>query len=180
MHVRQIDFDSDDYDDYLALQRDLRSMVVSYPSAKESDPRAQQGRPRPAGRLRRAGPARITDEEVEAATYAHSSEDMPPRQVQDTKAAQEMRKRDVTGTSVAKALAKRGYRDVAEAVLNIQKQRVSGDYLHTSAILDPDFNVIAAVNDLNDYAGPGTGYRLEGERWAKIADIRHAIRPEDI
>ncbi len=175
-------FDSDDYDDYLALQRDLKVDGGLVPVSEEEVIRVRNKAARALQAVfEELGLPRITDEEVEAATYAHSSEDMPPRdKVQDTKAAQEMRKRDVTGTSVAKALAKRGYRDVAEAVLNIQKQRVSGDYLHTSAILDPDFNVIAAVNDLNDYAGPGTGYRLEGERWAQIADIRHAIRPEDI
>ena len=86
----------------------------------------------------------------------------------------------VTGVDVVKALAKRGFQDVAEAVLNIQKQRVSGDYLQTSAVLDRNFNVVAAINDLNDYQGPGTGYRLKGERWKQIADIRHAMRPEDI
>ncbi|MEW5961715.1 MAG: propanediol/glycerol family dehydratase large subunit, partial [Chloroflexota bacterium] len=98
----------------------------------------------------------------------------------DTKAAQEMMKRGVTGVDVVKALAKRGFTEAAQAVLGIQKQRVSGDYLHTSSILDGDFNVIAAVNDLNDYQGPGTGYRLAGERWKRIADIRQAISPEQI
>jgi propanediol dehydratase large subunit len=123
----------------------------------------------------------ITEAEVEAATYAHGSKDMPARdKVQDTKAAQEMMKRGVTGIDVVKALAKNGFPDVAEAVLGVQKQRVSGDYLHTSAILDKDFNVVAAINDLNDYQGPGTGYRLEGKRWEEVANIRHAISPEDI
>ena len=84
------------------------------------------------------------------------------------------------GQRYGEALAKRGFPEVAEAVLGIQKQRVSGDYLHTSAILDTDFSVIAAVNDLNDYTGPGTGYRLDGERWKQLADIRQAISPEDI
>jgi propanediol dehydratase large subunit len=106
---------------------------------------------------------------------------MPARdKVQDTKAAQDIVKRGITGIDVVKALAKNGYPEVAEAILNVQKQRVSGDYLHTSAILDKDFNVVAALNDLNDYQGPGTGYRLEGERWEEIANIRHAISPEDI
>jgi propanediol dehydratase large subunit len=86
----------------------------------------------------------------------------------------------VTGLDVVKALAKHGFEDIASNVLEMQKQRVSGDYLHTSAILSPDFKVIAAVNDLNDYEGPGTGYRLEGERWQKIADIRQALGPDDI
>lgn len=30
------------------------------------------------------------------------------------------------------------------------KQRVTGDYLQTSAILDKNFDVISAVNDINN------------------------------
>ncbi|PIN63650.1 hypothetical protein CKQ90_33960 [Klebsiella pneumoniae] len=40
------------------------------------------------------------------------------------------------------------------------RQRVTGDYLQTSAILDRQFEVVSAVNDINDYQGPGTGYRI--------------------
>jgi propanediol dehydratase large subunit len=60
------------------------------------------------------------------------------------------------------------------------KGKVTGDYLQTSAIFDENFNVVAAVNDLNDYKGPGTGYRLEGERWELLKNIPAAISPEDI
>jgi propanediol dehydratase large subunit len=60
------------------------------------------------------------------------------------------------------------------------KEKVTGDYLHTSAIFDENFNVVAAVNDLNDYEGPGTGYRLEGERWELLKNIPAAISPEDV
>jgi propanediol dehydratase large subunit len=106
---------------------------------------------------------------------------MPDRdKVQDTKAAQDMMQRGVTGLDVVKALARRGFTDVATNILEIQKQRVSGDYLHTSAILDENFRVIAAINDLNDYQGPGTGYRLDDQRWHKMADIRQALTPDDI
>ena len=31
------------------------------------------------------------------------------------------------------------------------------------------------MNDPNDYAGPGTGYRLEGERWQRLQALPHAI-----
>lgn len=174
--------DADDMDDWLVLQRDLKVDGGLAP-ASEADIIAVRNK---AARALQAvfeelGLPPITDAEIEAATYAYNSQDMPARdKVQDTKAAQEMMKRGVTGVDVIKALAKRGFTDVANAVLGIQKQRVSGDYLHTSAILDPQFNVIAAVNDLNDYQGPGTGYRLQGERWQKLANIRQAIRPEDI
>ncbi|HRF49128.1 MAG TPA: propanediol/glycerol family dehydratase large subunit [Anaerolineales bacterium] len=175
-------FDTDDYDDYLLLQRDLKVDGGLRP-VREDAVIAIRNKASKAIQavFEELGLPRITDEEVEAATYAHDSTDMPARdKVQDTKAAQDMLKRGITGTDVVKALAKRGYTDVAQAVLNIQKQRVSGDYLHTSAILDKDFNVLAAVNDLNDYQGPGTGYRLQGARWAEIANIRNAMRPEDI
>ena len=175
-------FDSDDYDDFLILQRDLKVDGGLRPvrEAEIIEVRHKGAKALQAVFAELGLPA-ITDDEVEAATYAHGSKDMPDRdKVQDTKAAQEMLKQGVTGVDVVKALAKRGFEDVAEAVLNIQKQRVSGDYLHTSAILDKDFKVVAAINDLNDYQGPGTGYRLQGERWEQLADIRHAMSPEDI
>lgn len=175
-------FDCDDYDDYLIIQRDLKVDGGLVPVAEE-DVIAIRNK---AARALQAvfeelGLPRISDEEIEAATYAHGSQDMPDRdKVQDTKAAQAMMERAVTGIDVTKALAKRGFTDIASNILEIQKQRVSGDYLHTSAILDPSFNVIAAVNDLNDYMGPGSGYRLEGERWTQMADIRQALSPDDI
>ena len=42
------------------------------------------------------------------------------------------------------------------------------------------YEVVAAINDLNDYDGHGTEYRLEGERWERLKDIPQAISPEDI
>jgi propanediol dehydratase large subunit len=35
--------------------------------------------------------------------------------------------------------------------------------------------VSAAVNDPNRYAGPGTGYRLEGERWQRLQQLPHEL-----
>jgi propanediol dehydratase large subunit len=175
-------FDCDDYDDFLILQRDLKMEGALKPVA-EADAIAIRNK---AARAIQAvfdelSLPRVTDEEVEAATYAHGSRDMPPRdKVQDTKAAQDLMARGVTGLDVVKALAKRGFPDVASNIFNILKQRVSGDYLHTSAILDEKFNVLSAVNDLNDYEGPGTGYRISPERWQQIADIRQALGPDDI
>ncbi len=60
-----------------------------------------------------------------------------------------------------KALAQGGFTDVARDMLNIQKAKLTGDYLHTSAIIVGDGQVLSAVNDVNDYAGPATGYRLQ-------------------
>lgn len=62
-------------------------------------------------------------------------------------------------------------------MLNIQKAKLTGDYLHTSAIIVGDGQVLSAVNDVNDYAGPATGYRLQGERWEEIKNILALLIP---
>jgi len=131
--------------------------------------------------FRELGLTEITDAEVEAATYARGSLDMPPRNVvDDLKAAGEILKRAITGVDVVKALSKGGFDDVAASVLSLLRQRVAGDYLQTSAIFDSEFHVISAVNQPNDYAGPRTGFQVSDERWALLKNIRQAVSPESI
>ncbi|EKK2284339.1 propanediol/glycerol family dehydratase large subunit [Listeria monocytogenes] len=175
-------FDADDFDDYNILQRDLKVDGGLTPVTEEEVVAVRNK----AARVIQAvfdklGLPEVTDAEVEAATYARGSKDMPERNmVEDIKAAAEMMDRGVAGLDVVKALSAGGFDDVAESVLNMLKQRVSGDFLHTSAIIDKDWNVISSVNDLNDYAGPGTGYRLEGERWEKLKDIAVAVDANEL
>lgn len=47
-------------------------------------------------------------------------------------------------------------------------------------IIVGDGQVLSAVNDVNDYAGPATGYRLQGERWEEIKNIPGALDPNEI
>lgn len=174
-------FDAEDFDDYNILQRDLMVDGGLRPVTEEE---VIAIRNKAAKALQvvfeELGFPPITDEEVEAATYAHGSKDMPERNVvEDLKAAEEMMKRGVTGLDIVKALSKHGFEDVAQNVLNMLKQRISGDYLHTSAIIDKDFNVVSAVNDCNDYMGPGTGYRISEERWNEIKNIPNAKSAAD-
>jgi len=174
--------DSDDYDDYLVLQRDLQVDGGLRP-VKEEDVVVIRNKGARALQavFKELGLPPISDEEVEAITYAHGSKDVPARNVpEDLRAVGEFMQRGGNGLDVVRALAKHGFRDVAEAVLGILKQKISGDYLHTSAILGENFDVLSAVNDPNDYQGPGTGYRLEGERWNILKNIPQAISPEDI
>lgn len=174
--------DAEDYDDFNAIQRDLKVDGGLRPVSEDEviAIRNKAARALQAVFAELGLPA-ITDEEVEAATYAHGSKDMPDRNVvEDLKAAEDMMKRAVTGLDIVKALSKHGFEDVAQNVLNMLKQRISGDYLHTSAIIDKNFNVISAVNNCNDYMGPGTGYQLSEARWNEIKNIPNAIRPEDI
>src|SRR5262249_27624380 len=51
------------------------------------------------------------------------------------------------------------------------------DYLQTSAIIGRDWTIHSAVNDPNRYAGPGTGYALDGERWQLLQALPHAVDP---
>ena len=98
----------------------------------------------------------------------------------DLIACEDMLKRGITGIDVCRALAETGHEDIAQRVLNMLKQRVVGDYMQTSAVLDENYRVLSAINTPNTYMGPGTGYRLDGERWEEIKDIPHQIDPHNL
>jgi propanediol dehydratase large subunit len=174
--------DVDDYDDYYALQRDLKINGGLVPVDEEEVIKVRNKAVKATQAVfEELGLPEITDEEVEAITYAHGSKEIPDRDVpQDLQAVEEMMEQGVTGLDIVKALANTGFEDVAERLLNLLKQRISGDYLHTSAIFDEDFYCISAVNDENDYGGPATGYRVSDELWDKIKDVRLARDPDEI
>lgn len=175
-------WDIEDVDDYLAIQRDFRVDGGLKPVLEE-DVVAVRNK---AARAIQAvfdeyGFPAITDEEVELATYAGGSKDVGDRNIpEDLKAAERLMKDGVTGIDIAKVLAKRGFRDIAESVVMMMRQRVSGDYLQTSAWIGSDGTVFSAVNDPNSYAGPGTGYKMSEERWNEIKSIPWAVNPEDV
>lgn len=172
-------WDAEDYEDWCTIQRDLKIDGGLHPVTEEEVVAIRNKAAKVIQALfRELGLPEITDAEVEAATYANGSKDMPDRNVvEDLKAAEEMLARGVTGIDFVKALYRAGYEDVAEAVFNIQKAKVAGDYLHTAAIFDKDFHVLSAVNVPNTYAGPMTGYQISPERWEKMSNIRKAVDP---
>jgi propanediol dehydratase large subunit len=175
-------WDADDYDDWNVIQRDLK---IDGGLSPVSEPEVVAARNKAAkvlqGLFRELGLTEITDEEVEAATYARGSQDMPDRNVvEDLKAADAMLQRNLTGVDFVKALHRAGYEDVAQSIYNVLMQRVSGDYLQTSSILTSDFKVVSAVNYPNDYTGPKTGYQISPERWEQIKAIRNAVDPATI
>lgn len=174
--------DCDDYDDYYMMQRDLQVDGGIEPITEEE---AIKVRTKAAKACQcvfaELGFPQITDEEVMAAVYAYSNEEMPPRNMaKDLNATQDFWDKGFTALDVVKALYKNGFRDIAENVLGMLKARVAGDYLQVSAIFDEAFHVVSGLNDANDYSGPGTGYRLEGERWKKLSKKESAIVPEEI
>ena len=156
-------FDVTEMDDWSVIQRD---MVVDggITSPKESE--VMKVRERAARAIQAVFDAldfaQISETEVQAAITAYNSEDMPDRdKVADIKAAQMLLNGPITVIQVIQALEQTGYHDIAENLLEMQRQRVIGDYLQPAAIFDKDFNALSALTDPNDYAGPGSGYRLD-------------------
>ncbi len=174
-------FDADDLDDYAVLQRDMQidGGTRSISEQEAADIRRAGARAIQAGYAELGFPP-IADSEVDAAVVAHASEDMPVRDiVADLQAADAFLSGDQSIIDVVAALARRGHMQVAENLLTMGRQRVAGDYLQPAAIFDRDFVVKSAINDPNDYTGPGTGYRVQGARWDEIANIRQAKSPRD-
>jgi propanediol dehydratase large subunit len=172
-------FDVSELDDWYVLQRDMRIDGGITPVTEE---RVLEARARAARALQTVfgtlGFPPITDDEIAAATGAYGSEDMPDRdRVADIEEAQRLQHGPLTVLDVIAALDAGGFADVAANILEMQRQRVIGDYLQPSAIFDDRFQVKSALTDPNDYRGPGTGYRVEGERWAALQDLPQAWEP---
>lgn len=175
-------WDAEDFDDWTTIQRDLKIEGGLTAVLEEDVIRVRNKAARALQAVFRGlGLPEITNAEVEAATYAHGSNDMPQRNVvEDLKAAEDMMNRGITGVHVVKALAEGGHEDVARLVFEMLKQRVAGDYLHTAAILDSEFRVNSAVNNPNNYLGPQTGHQISDERWEQMKFHRKAVSAESI
>jgi propanediol dehydratase large subunit len=174
-------FNGDDLDDYLMLQRDwgvdgaLRSV---------SPDRLEAVRRRAAEAVRavyrRLDLADFDDARVEAAVLAHGSKDLPEGDPNaPIAAATAIRSRKLNALDVIAALHETGFTVEAERVLAMTRQRVLGDYLQPAAIFDEQMNLLSSVTNPNDYAGPGTGYRPDGERRAEIASVTGALGVAD-
>jgi hypothetical protein len=106
---------------------------------------------------------------------------MPDRDVVlDLAAADDFMNGPRSVVDVIQALDRGGFEEIASRILEMQRQRVAGDYLQPSAIFGPDFRVQSAINEPNEYRGPGTGYRLEAERWKELSDLPQARRARDL
>jgi propanediol dehydratase large subunit len=174
-------FDADDFDDYSVLQRDMQVDGGTRPvtEAQAAAIRREAALAIQAIYAELRFPA-IGDHEIEAAVTAHGSEDMPPRDVvADLEAANGFLKGEQTILAVVGALYKRGHPSIAANLLAMGRQRVAGDYLQPAAIFDRNFHVLSAINDVNDYTGPGTGYRVSAERWQEMQQMPQVKSPRD-
>ncbi|MGH3132504.1 MAG: propanediol/glycerol family dehydratase large subunit [Gaiellaceae bacterium] len=170
-------YDADDLDEWLTVQRDWQVDAGIEPVAEEEVLRVREVAARAVQAVfRELGLPPVSDEEVAAATTGYDSSDMPDRdRAVDVAAADDLLSNGVSGLDVALALERRGFGEIADAVLSMQRQRVSADYLQTAAVIDADGLVHSAVNDPNLYSGPGTGYRLDGERWQLLQSLPNVV-----
>jgi propanediol dehydratase large subunit len=170
-------YDSDDLDEWLTLQRDWQVDAGIEPLDEESALAIRERAARATQAVfEELGFPPISDDEVELATTCLDSRDLPDRdRARDVIAADRVLTERIGGFDVARALAARGFDDVARAVFAMQRQKVAADYLQTAAIIAADGTVVSAVNDPNRYEGPGTGHRLDGERWQRLQQLPHVL-----
>jgi propanediol dehydratase large subunit len=178
-------FDVTELDDWYVVQRDMRVDGGIHPIQEADILRVRERGARAIQAVFDAFDfAEISETEVAAAVTADNSEDMPDRdRIADIKAAQMLLEGPITIVEVIRTLAQAGFEDIAANLLTMQRQRVIGDYLQTSAIFEPsdkgDVHVLSALTDANDYRGPGTGYRVVGKRWDQIQHLPQAWDPHD-
>jgi propanediol dehydratase large subunit len=174
-------FDATELDDWYVIQRDMQLDGGLVPVSEDAVLKAREKAVRALQAVFKGlGLPPITDEEVRAATTANTSQDMPARDKRpDIDGAHWLLNKEPTVLDVIRALNEGGYAETARNVLALQQQRAMGDYLQPSAIFRDGFNLLSVHTDPNDYQGPGSGYRLEGERWEKIADLPQAWDPRD-
>src|SRR4029453_12466744 len=171
----------EELEDFLVLQRDFEAdgglTPVGETEILDLRGRAVQAI---AAVFQKRNPAKPTADMMASVVAASGSEETQsylPRDVSFISEA--IKQRGINVIDVIKALAKRGYRPEAQNLLNVVKLRVTGDYLQTSAIVR-NGHIISAVNDPNEYLGPGTGYRLSKERRDELVAIRDVLDRDEV
>jgi len=195
-------FNAEDLDDYLVLQRDWGVDGALRPVTEEGLRVVRERAARaclavyrelglvPGGPGAAAGgvdagsassPVGFTDDHVAEVVLAEGSKDVTPPDPQAVLAASEaIMERQIGILDVVRALWSIGYEDEAGRVLAMGRARVAGDYLQTAAIFDEGMRCLSRITDPNDYQGPGTGYEVPAARREQIAAIRQQRSRDDL
>ncbi|MFC3074337.1 propanediol/glycerol family dehydratase large subunit [Shinella pollutisoli] len=173
-------FNGEEIEDYLSLQRDYVAegglTPLTEDTALDVRERAVEAVSAVLDELGLATPTERQKKSVIFAAGSAETETLSGSEVVDISARIRSR---VTAVDVVRALHKRGFVHEAQNLLMMLRLRVSGDYLQTAAIVR-DGRVMSAVNTPNDYAGPGTGHRIDEERWQAIAAMRGSVGRADM
>ncbi|MDQ0473866.1 propanediol/glycerol family dehydratase large subunit [Labrys wisconsinensis] len=174
-------FNGEELEDYLVLQRDFEAdgglVPLGADLALDRRRRAVDALAAVLEELGLGSPDAAMRESVVFASGSEETASYGPREAAVISEA--VRERGLTVLDVVAALDRRGFRDEAENLLFLLKLRISGDYLQTSACVR-EGRVLSAVNDPNDYAGPGSGYRLSEARRQEINAIRDVLDRETV
>ncbi len=171
----------EEIEDYLVLQRDFEADGALTP-LKESQVMDLRRRALDAltavfEELELGTPNAAMKESVAQASGSAETESYTAGQV--SRISEAIETRGITVVDVIRALAGRGFREEAEHLLNLVRLRVSGDYLQTSALVR-EGRILSAINDPNDYSGPGSGYRMSEARRQEINAIRDVLDRESV
>ena len=171
----------EELEDYLVLQRDFEAdgglTPVGETRVLTLRTRAVEAISAVLEELGLGQPSEDMKSSVVAASGSDETQSYLPRDV--VAISESIKERAITVVDVIKALARRGFAEEAENLLKLLRLRVSGDYLQTSAVVR-DGHIISAINDPNDYLGPGTGYRLSEARREEIVAIRDVLTREEV
>ncbi|WP_422030963.1 propanediol/glycerol family dehydratase large subunit [Roseovarius sp.] len=174
-------FNGEELEEFLVLQRDFEAdgglTPIEDASALGLRRRAVDALSHVLKDLGLAEPTEVMKRSVAVASGSNDTESFAPRDV--AVISDRISSRGITVIDVIRSLYGGGFREEAENLLFLVKLRVSGDYLQTSAIIR-DGHVISAINDPNDYTGPGTGYRVSEARRAELAAIRNVLDREEV
>ena len=171
----------EELEDYLVLQRDFEADggLTPLPEERALDlrHRAVEALSAVFEELDLGSPSAEMKQSVIVASGSDDTRSYMPRDV--ALISEAIKDRGINVIDVITALARRGFRDEAENLLNVVKLRLSGDYLQTSAMIRGG-KIVSAVNDPNDYLGPGSGYRVSEERRLELNSIRDVLDQKEV
>ena len=178
-------FEAKDLDVWTLLQRDFQVDAGITPVPEDDILRVRERAARAVQSVYQGlGLPLISDEEVQSAATALNSDDLPSRsQAADVAGANAFFNSTATVLDIVQILQREGFQPEAEALMALTRQRAAGDYLQPAAILtqtSDDLLAESAFNTPHFYSGPGTGYRVEGERWEQLKAVPFARRAQDL
>ena len=122
----------------------------------------------------------ISEDQGNSVVAAHGSKDTNTFSLKEVRdISNRIKNKSITLVDIIIALYKSEFKAIAKNLLFMLKQRLIGDYLQTSAIFR-NGKVLSALNDPNDYMGPGTGYKVSPKRRDEISQIRDLTDKKEI
>lgn len=174
-------FNAEEMEEFLVLQRDFEAdgglTSVSEDRTLDVRRRAVDVLAAVYDELGLANIDEAMKQSVVLASGSDETESFTPREA--AQISDRIRERGITVIDVIRALKTRGFEEEAKNLLFLVKLRVSGDYLQTSAIVR-EGRVISAINDPNEYLGPGSGYRVSDARRRELNNIRDVLDREEV